>query len=178
MSNQPPSTHDPLPISIPNEIESFSTLKQSLSASLASNTPLESHSTGFSQESLPIDHVYEKRLLPPHKPNGNVQPRPIDFPVVSSAADTALAALKYLPTPLLVLSSLKTILLANEAMGRLLGLENFLGSLDEDDNELEIDKLLQGQTLSQIGVDILQGGQPIWVSWDVRHAQFGNMGRN
>ena len=78
-------------------------------------------------------------------------------------AEVALAALQYLPTPLLVLSSLKTIVLANEAMGRLLGIANV--EEQDGDNEAATD-VLRGQTLSQIGVDMISEGAPVWVSWE------------
>src|SRR6202000_1661886 len=45
-----------------------------------------------------------------------------DVPPIPMLVDVALAALANLPTPILVLSSLKTVLLANAAVGRLLGL--------------------------------------------------------
>jgi PAS domain S-box-containing protein len=89
-------------------------------------------------------------------------------PQLPMAAEIALAALQYLPTPIVVLTSLKTILLANEAMGRLLGIED----KDQQDSEPisnnshTVTDMLKGQTLSQIGVDILQDGIPVWVSWE------------
>jgi PAS domain S-box-containing protein len=89
----------------------------------------------------------------------------IDIPRLPMAADIALASLLYLPTPLVVLSSLKTIVLANEAMGRLLGLDQ------EDDDDAEQSSgsatdTLTGQTLSQIGIDMISDGVPVWVSWE------------
>ncbi|KAJ9615248.1 hypothetical protein H2200_001322 [Cladophialophora chaetospira] len=78
---------------------------------------------------------------------------------VPITAEIALAALANLPTPILVLSSLKTVLLANSAVGRLLG-------IDEDEVGLRVTDLLQGQTLSQLGVDLISAGTPIWVSWE------------
>jgi len=81
-----------------------------------------------------------------------------------AAAEIALAALQYLPTPLLVLSSLKTIVLANEAMGRLLGLWD--GNDDRSDSNESTTGVLNGQTLSQIGVDMISDGVPVWVSWE------------
>lgn len=83
-------------------------------------------------------------------------------------AETALAALTYLPTPLLVLSNAKRVILANEAMGRLLGIDN----LDDvptngSHEETETLAMLQGQTLSQLGIDVIQNGQCVWVTWEV-----------
>lgn len=75
----------------------------------------------------------------------------LNMPSAPSAAELALSALQYLPYPLLVLGSLKTLVLANEAMGRLLGIE------DDDDAASDglsgVDKL-KGQTLSQIGIGL------------------------
>ena len=88
----------------------------------------------------------------------------IDIPQMPVASEIALAALQYLPTPLLVLSSLKTIVLANEAMGRLLGLWD-AQTESESSNETTTE-LLKGQTLSQIGVDMVSDGVPVWVSWE------------
>ncbi|KAL8663935.1 MAG: hypothetical protein Q9202_003484 [Teloschistes flavicans] len=83
--------------------------------------------------------------------------------------DASLAALRYLPTPLLVLSSWKTVILANEAMGRLLGLDgrDQRQTWNKEGQEpLGVDFFLKGQSMSQIGIDMLQDGQRIWVSWE------------
>lgn len=85
----------------------------------------------------------------------------LDLPHLPLPAETALAALQLLPTPLIVLSSLKTVVLANEAMGRLLGLN--------DNTDLPYNSVtdtLHGQTLSQIGIDMMSDGVPCWVSWE------------
>jgi PAS domain S-box-containing protein len=94
----------------------------------------------------------------------------VDIGRVSSLAEVALSALQYLPTPVLVLSSLKTVVLGNEAMGRLLGLD-VAGALDsvetgDGSHPLSVTDVLRGQTLSQIGIDMLQDGRPVWVSWE------------
>lgn len=95
----------------------------------------------------------------------------VDIPKIPHAAEAALSALQYLPTPILVLSSFKTIILANEAMGRLLGLDS-LGedNVQEDESRTPSrarEDLLRGQSLSQIGIDVIEDGQSIWVSWEV-----------
>lgn len=106
-------------------------------------------------------------------PESNLSSPPlfVNIPKMPSATDAAFAALQYLPTPLLVLSSLKTVILANEAVGRLLGLDNLdefqVNAADEDQNELSVLDMLRGQSLSQIGIDMIQDGQQIWVSWEV-----------
>ncbi|KAI9765119.1 MAG: hypothetical protein M1840_007826 [Geoglossum simile] len=94
----------------------------------------------------------------------------VDIGGVSSLAEVALSALQYLPTPVLVLSSLKTVVLGNEAMGRLLGLD-VAGTLDgvgigDGGEPLSVTDVLRGHTMSQIGVDMLQDGRPVWVSWE------------
>jgi PAS domain-containing protein len=79
-----------------------------------------------------------------------------------SATTASLVALQYLPVPVLVLSSEKTVVLANEAMGRLLGIDF------ESIQDLSISEVLQDKTMGELGVDILQNGSPILVTWEVR----------
>jgi PAS domain-containing protein len=79
-----------------------------------------------------------------------------------SATTASLVALQYLPVPILVLSSEKTVVLANEAMGRLLGIDF------ESIQDLSISEVLQDKTMGELGVDILQNGSPILVTWEVR----------
>jgi hypothetical protein len=64
--------------------------------------------------------------------------------------------MQYLPTPNIVLSSLKTVLFVNESMGRFLGLPG----------ERYTTSILKGKSLSQIGVDMVSDGVPVWVSWE------------
>ena len=91
----------------------------------------------------------------------------IQLPQMPVAAEIALAALTYLPTPIIVLSPLKTILLANEAMGRLLGLQaGDHADTGPSPSAHSATDMLKGQTLSQIGVDMMQDGTPVWVSWE------------
>lgn len=75
----------------------------------------------------------------------------------------SLTALQYLPVPLMVLSSLKTVVVANEAMGRLLGID-FESTAHHD---LSISEALQDKSMGDLGIDILQNGSPILVSWEV-----------
>jgi transcriptional regulator of aromatic amino acid metabolism len=74
----------------------------------------------------------------------------------------SLAALQYLPVPVLVLSSQKTVVLANEAMGRLLEIDF------ESIHDLSISEVLQDKAMGELGVDIIQNGSPILVTWEVR----------
>lgn len=97
---------------------------------------------------------------------------------LNSSADIAFAAMQYLPTPLLVLDNLKTAVMANEAMGRLLGCEH----VDETEQshltgetEVSISDRLRGKTMNQLGIDMLEDGRSvcphfylfnsIWLSW-------------
>lgn len=75
----------------------------------------------------------------------------------------SLTALQYLPVPLMVLSSLKTVVVANEAMGRLLGIDFESAAF----HDLSISEALQDKSMGELGIDILQNGSPILVSWEV-----------
>lgn len=97
-------------------------------------------------------------------------PLSIRIPPGPSADSLALASLQYLPMPLVVLSSMKTVVLANEAMGRLLDID-FIAMSEESESRsgdvLSATDVLRGLTLGQLGIDMLQNGSPIWVAWDV-----------
>ncbi|XMA18471.1 hypothetical protein WAI453_011262 [Rhynchosporium graminicola] len=82
-----------------------------------------------------------------------------------SPADLAMLALQYLPYPVMVLNNHKTLVMANDAMGRLLGMDDDDGDTASDDGMSITDKL-KGQTLNQLGIDMLQDGRPVWVTWD------------
>lgn len=78
----------------------------------------------------------------------------------------AFSAMQFLPVPVLVLNSLKTVVMANEAMGTLLGMlpdHNEGTGCDGTPDALE---RLKGQSLSQVGVDMAQNGKPIWIAWE------------
>lgn len=94
-----------------------------------------------------------------------VYPSPLRLPMPhTTPAQLALSAMQFLPVPLLVLSDLKTVVLANEAMGRLLGMvpETATGQ----HLAAEMDRVLLGQSLSQVGVDMAREGRPVWVDWE------------
>jgi PAS domain S-box-containing protein len=75
----------------------------------------------------------------------------------------AFSAMQFLPVPLLVLSSLKRVVLANEAMGRLLGIiqqpaeEGDMGTLDR----------IRGLSLSQLGMEVVQDGRIASFDWEL-----------
>lgn len=85
-------------------------------------------------------------------------------PVLPPSAEMAVAALRFLPVPLLVITSATTIVLANDAMGKLLGLTGTEETLSSGDF---VSEALVGGPVSRIGLDLAQDGQPIWVSWDM-----------
>lgn len=86
-------------------------------------------------------------------------------PHIPSTADIALSAMQYLPYPLLVLNGMKTLVMANESMFRLLGIEDSNQDESSDDGISTMDRL-QGQTLSELGIDLLEDGRPVWVVWE------------
>lgn len=103
----------------------------------------------------------------------------IRMPPPQSQAGLAFTALQYLPMPVLVLSSTKHIVLANEAIGRLLGIDLDEADESEDDEEKteggtqdepqdveSSSDLLQGMTLGELGIDLLQGGNAVCVTWE------------
>lgn len=157
----PPSDGDPL--------AKFSTLKKSLSASF---THPPQHASKLRQGS---EKDQQDGGIQPSQPNLSSPPLFVNIPKMPNATEAAFAALQYLPTPLLVLSSLKTIILANEAVGRLLGLDNLdesqVSGANEGQEEVSVVEMLRGQSLSQIGIDMIQDGQQIWVSWEVRRRE-------
>ncbi|KAK5171940.1 uncharacterized protein LTR77_003577 [Saxophila tyrrhenica] len=96
----------------------------------------------------------------------------IQIPPAHTRSSLAFAAMQYLPMPVMVLSSSKTIVLANEAMGRLLGLdadkarEGAAQAGEEDDEEeRSTTDILYGVSMSELGIDLLQGGNPVFVAW-------------
>lgn len=102
---------------------------------------------------------------PARRGSGNSSLLHLNIHRFPSPAELALSAMQYLPYPLLVLSNLKALVMANDAMGRLLGLENDDGDATSNDGISGVDRL-RGQTLSQLGIDMLQDGRPVWVKWD------------
>ncbi|KAL8776950.1 MAG: hypothetical protein Q9213_008075 [Squamulea squamosa] len=141
--------------------EDYPSLKKSLSASFRHGPQMSA------KDESPTTIVQDGRQT--SASNVGSPPLSVNIPKIPGAAEAALAALQYLPTPLLVLSTWKTVVLANEAMGRLLGLDvkqQEERSRAEEQEQIPISDILRGQSLSQIGIDMLQDGQRIWVSWD------------
>lgn len=90
---------------------------------------------------------------------------------ISGAAKIAFAALCHLPAPLLVLSDLKTVIFANHAMEQILESDTTDAatsfSADECDEGVTATDYLQGKSLTQLGIQIVQEGQQRWVGWEV-----------
>ncbi|KAK4190554.1 putative signal transduction histidine-protein kinase [Podospora australis] len=90
---------------------------------------------------------------------------PFRIPMLSTTpGQIAFSTLQSLPVPVLVLDSLKTVTLANEAMVRLLGV--ITDDAQESDSIVAVMDQLRGQSLSQVGVDLVQEGVPVWVDWE------------
>ena len=149
-----------------DEAKHYPSLKKSLSAPFTISPGAPSEDVG--------NPTNGSRLVPataqgrsPNNPQLSV-----NIPKPRAAAEFALAALHYLPTPLLVLSSMKSVILANEAMGRLLGLTDASANhgvedgVDSNEEKPVLDRLV-GRSLTDIGIHIIQNGQRIWVGWEV-----------
>lgn len=134
----------------PDHLEEFTSLRRSLSR-IGSSQPL-------------LSNIGQK--LEPTRSRASSD-LPVNKFEASATATVALNALRYLPTPLIVLTSLKTVVLANESMARLLGMQQDqnVGDSKRADSRTVTD-LLNGQSLSQIGIDMMQDGTPVWVSWE------------
>ncbi|KAK1529254.1 hsp90-like protein [Colletotrichum costaricense] len=94
------------------------------------------------------------------KRSHSASPFRISMPFITPG-QLAFSAMQYLPVPILVLNNLKTVVLANEAMGRMLGMTN-----DSAEDNSYIAERLRGQSLSQVGIDMIQEGRPVWVGWE------------
>lgn len=99
----------------------------------------------------------------PHSPGSVETAMSIELPSHPSPTVVALATLQYLPIPLLVLTADATVTLANEAMGRLLGIDWSATAAEG----LTVAEALMDKSIAELGIDILQNGSPILVSWQV-----------
>ncbi|KAG5992270.1 hypothetical protein E4U52_002926 [Claviceps spartinae] len=90
--------------------------------------------------------------------------RPLRPPIPTvTPGQLAINAMQYLPVPVLVLDDSKTVVLANEAMGRMMGLSLETSS---DGAPVAAFEQLRGKSLSQVGIDMLQNGHPVWITWE------------
>lgn len=131
-----------------------------------SELPSESSTDG----TIPLAQGNLKRLwrgvpsMTPQLPRSqSSSPLRLTMPFITPG-QLAFSAMQFLPVPILVLDNLKTVILANEAMGRLLGVP--LDATEEVDGFSSTIDQLRGQTLSQVGVDLTQDGMPVWIAWE------------
>lgn len=134
-------------------------------SSLRDGTGHHQQDSSNSQESspLPDDSPGRHRFMRANvERSASSSPFRLQMPFVTPG-QLAFSALQFLPVPVLVLNSLKTVVIANEAMGRL------LGALSEESSSEDVSFILdqlKGQSLSQVGIDMMQNGRPVWVAWD------------
>lgn len=85
--------------------------------------------------------------------------------------DAAFAALRYHPTPSMILSSSKRVLMANDAIGKLLDVDpNQSQSPESDDDDAENTSggtILFGWSLAQMGIAMAQEERLAWGTWEV-----------
>lgn len=124
----------------------------------------------LSENDVDVDSYFDLRAGVPDSPS-SVRSHPLSMVEHSNTIAPAFAALQYLPIPLIVLSSQKTVILANEALGRLLNI-NLMNCPNEtkrgNEDALSVTDILHGYSISQLGIDLLQGGSPILGTWEVR----------
>ena len=117
-------------------------------------------------ETLKTDgFTHGQRLSPRRNDSSDNSLLHLHIPSAPSPAQLAFSVMQYLPCPLMVLNGLKTLVMANDAMRKLLDIEDADGDTASDDGIFFSDRL-SGQTLSQLGVDMLQDGRPVWVTWE------------
>ena len=166
MTNTSPATSNGLTTPSSNLPTDYPSLKKSLSASFNAGSTGDPYSFDDKETGHLHNGESQSSTSSPDTPSLYV-----DIPKQPSPVEAALAALQHMPTPLVVLSNWKTVILANDAMGRLLGLDAVEDGHEvaQEDGQYEkppVTDMLRGQSLSQIGVDILQDGQRIWVDWE------------
>ena len=140
-------------------LPAFPSLRQSLSTFSARPRFPRSRS-----RSLP------ERALPQLETNEGLQGAILTDEAPLSAGETAFAILQYLPIPIIVLSSLKQVILVNEA------LKSLLATVDAKEDAAVSNgafartgrtETLLGQSLSQIGIQMVTEGDQAWTSLEV-----------
>ncbi|KAK8031786.1 hypothetical protein PG990_001520 [Apiospora arundinis] len=151
-----PSLSTPLPDSSPLNENPSQRTRRLPDITRSQDGALAAMNTNRSLRDTPI-------MSPKGRRSASASPFRLSMPYISPG-QLAFSSMQYLPVPLLVLNNLKTVVLANEAMGRLLGMNGDSPDLT-DDCPTALERL-RGQTLPQVGVDMLQDGRPVWVSWE------------
>lgn len=130
-----------------------------------SGSPDPGHTQGKGPRSLsPGGHRFQRESSTERPPVPG-SPLRLQMPCLTTG-QLAFSALQFLPVPVLVLNSLKTVVLANEAMGRLLGMVSVSDEGTCCDEATDALERLKGQSLSQVGIDVSQNGQPVFVAWE------------
>lgn len=144
----------------------YPTLKRSLSAASSIPSGSRRQSVAWSSSHSVLHGSSEEHGIPD----------PVQSPLrfhspPPSVAQIAFAALQCLPTPLLVLSSSKTVVLANEAFAILLCLESVgnegMPNLNVQGEGCGILDWLRGLSLSDIAIVVDGDGKEAWIGWEV-----------
>lgn len=137
----------------------FQTLKQSLA--IISTRPLLSRSRS---RSLP------ERASPQLETKERLQDAALRAEASPSAGEIAITTLQYLPVPTIVLSSLKQVILVNEA------LKSLLATVDAEEDTAVSNgafsqtpgaETLLGRSLSQLGIQMVAEGDQTWTTLEV-----------
>ncbi len=138
----------------------------------ASQTPKQSLSTFSPRPQFPRSRSRSLpgRALPQLETKGGLQEAALTAEAPLSAGEIAFATLQYLPIPIIVLSSLKQVILVNEA------LKSLLATVDaEEDVAVSNGAFVQtagaetllGRSLSQIGIEMVTEGNQAGTSLEV-----------
>ncbi|EDO03824.1 hypothetical protein SS1G_06305 [Sclerotinia sclerotiorum 1980 UF-70] len=110
-----------------------------------------------------LDALKAQEYMSGRRGSGQSSNLHIHIPGMVSPADVAFSAMHYLPYPCVVLNGSKTVILANEATARLLSAD---GDESEENEDAQCVEQYKGQTLSQLGIDMVKDFKPVWVTWD------------
>ena len=138
----------------------------------AFRTPMQSLSTISSRPRFPRSRgrSLPGGASPQLETNGRLQGAALTAEAPLSAGETAFATLQYLPIPIIVLSSLKQVIMVNEALRSLLATadaeEDAAVSNGAFAQNVEAETLL-GRSLSQIGIQMVTEGDQALASLEV-----------
>ncbi|KAI1485311.1 hypothetical protein F5X96DRAFT_674757 [Biscogniauxia mediterranea] len=170
LTSHAPTSSASMPVAPDPLLSSSTTPSLSTPSLIENNVSAPPRSDDFLFQNVPPLSFSNNRILrdtptmpPKDRRSASASPFRLPMPLISPG-QLAFSAMQFLPVPLLVLNNLKTVVLANEAMGRMLGLSS--SSEDHQKDGASITDKLRGQTLSQVGIDMLLNGKPVWVSWE------------
>ncbi|KAK6612702.1 histidine kinase hhk6p [Botrytis cinerea] len=120
------------------------------------------------QKGTPVSD-YERPMSPLHMPPGQIDG--LDAlkaqEYMNGRRGSAFSAMHYLPYPAIVLNGSKTVVLANEATARLLSVNDGEIEEEEEEEDQQPAERYKGQTLAQLGIDMMSDLKPVWVTWDM-----------